>query len=58
MGSSPCRSYSLLGIAHPVVGPLLGIGSVQGDGLTRGRDFEGNQDVALKNIFVNYIRTS
>ena len=21
MGSSPCRNYSLLGFAHPVVGP-------------------------------------
>ena len=25
--------------------------------LTRGSDFEGSQDVALINIFVNYIRT-
>ena len=31
MGSSPCRRISLLGIAHPVVGPPSGTRIVQGD---------------------------
>ena len=33
---------------------ILGVGMT----LIRGRDFEGSQDVALINIFVNYIRTN
>ena len=52
-------NYSLLGIAHPVVGPPFQVQRVYRETtLTQGRDFEGSQNVALINIFVNYIRTS
>ena len=55
VGSSPCRRFSLLGIAHPVVGPSFQ--EHEKTTLLRGREYEEGRDVALRSIFVKYIRT-
>ena len=44
LGGSPCRKYSLLGIAHNVLGPPFRYREMT---LRRGRDYEGGQCVAL-----------
>ena len=55
MGSNPRRRLSLLGFAHPVVGPPF---QVHGKTvLLRDREYEEGRVVALKIIFVKYIRT-
>ena len=57
MGSSPCRRLSLLGFAHPVVGPpLSGTGQVQtadphsGPHIRRKSDYDFN--IYFVNIYV------
>ena len=48
MESNPCRNISLLGIAHPVVGPPFQVQGVYREtALQRGRDCEEGRHVAL-----------
>ena len=53
VGSNPCRKLSLLGIAHPVEGPLFQVqGVYRRTALTRGRVLEESRVVAL--VFILY----
>ena len=53
VGSNPCRKLSLLGIAHPVEGPLFQVqGVYRRTALTRGRILEESRVVAL--VFILY----
>ena len=55
MGSNPCWSLSLLGIAHPVVGPLFQVQGVYREtALRRGRDCEEGQHAALTILLQKY----
>ena len=54
MGSNPCRRLSLLGFAHPVVGPPFQVH--EKTALLQGREYEEGRIVALRSIFVKYIR--
>ena len=48
MRSSPCKSYSLLGFAHPVVGPPFQVQGVYREtALRRSHDCEEGRHVAL-----------
>ena len=55
MGSNPCRRLSLLGFAHPVVGPPFQVH--EKTALLRDREYKEGRVVALRTIFVKYIRT-
>ena len=50
MKSNPYRSYSLLGFAHPVVGPPFQ--EHEKTALLRGREYKDGRVVALRSIFV------
>ena len=54
MGSNPYKRLSLLGFAHPVVGPPFQVHKKMV--LLRGREYEEGWVVALRSIFVKYIR--
>ena len=54
MGSNPCRRLSLLGFSHLVVGPPFQVH--EKTALLRGREYEEGRVVALRSIFVKYIR--
>ena len=57
MGSNPCRRLSLLGFAHPVVGsPFQVQDEYRQTALLRGHEYEKGRVVALRRIFVKYIR--
>ena len=55
MGSSSCKRYSLLGVAHPSWDNPSGTGSTPMDALRRGRDCEEGRYVALINLFVRVL---
>ena len=55
MESNPCRRLSLLGIVHPVVGFPFQVHEKAV--LLRGHKYEEGRVVALRIIFVKYIRT-
>ena len=48
MGSNPYRRLSLLGFAHPAVGPPFQVN--EKTALLQGREYEEGQVVALRNI--------
>ena len=52
MGSSPCRRYSLLGVAHPLWDNISGAGCTPVDGAQSRSCCEEGRHVALINIFV------
>ena len=52
MGSNPCRRLSLLGFAHPVVGPPFQVHKKTA--LLRGRDYEAGRTVALIHVLCIY----
>ena len=54
MGSNPCRSLLLLGFAHPVVGSPFQVH--EKTTLLRGHEYEEGRVVALRSIFVKYIK--
>ena len=54
MGSNPCRRLSLLGFAHPVVGSPFQVHEKAA--LLRGHVYEEGRVVALRSVFVKYIR--
>ena len=47
-------SYSLLGFAHPIVGPPFQVH--EKTALLRGCEYEEGRVMALRSIFVKYIR--
>ena len=54
MGSNPYTRLSLLGFAHPVVRPPFQV--QEKTTLLRGREYEEGRVMALRIIFVKYIR--
>ena len=54
MESNPCRRLSLLGFAHPVLGSPFQVH--EKTTLVRGSEYEEGRVVALRIIFVKYIR--
>ena len=53
MGSNPCRRLSLLGFAHPIVGPPFQVH--EKTTLLRGREYEEGWVVALRSILLNIL---
>ena len=55
MVSSPCRSYFSIGLCSPRHGTPFKVH--EKTALLRGREYEEGRVVALRSIFVKYIRT-
>ena len=55
MGSNPCRRLSLLGFAHPVVGPPSRYRTGTREDGAPCHEYEEGRVVALRRIFVKYI---